>query len=132
MLVRASGHEVVTADGGATAIDLIRKDPPDVILLDLSMPDVDGFAVLKVLQERECLGEPPITVVVLSALDDEKSRARALELGASEYLVKGSTTLLDILKDVTDRCSPSTSSPSQGPQAKDPGHRWARSRRAGA
>lgn len=129
MLVRAAGHEAATADGGARALAVITQDPPDVILLDLSMPEVDGFDVLEALQERERSGNPPISVVVLSALDDEKSRARATALGAAQYLVKGSSTFLDVLRDVTEQCSRSECKPVRSPDSGLPGRAWARWRR---
>src|SRR5687767_5093215 len=108
MLVQAAGHEAVTASDGAAALEVVSHDPPDVILLDLSMPEVDGFEVLEALQDRARSGNPPISVVVLSALDDEKSRVRATRLDAARYIVKGESTFLDVLRDVTEQCSRST------------------------
>ena len=129
MLVRAAGHEAATADGGAKALEVITQNPPDVILLDLSMPEVDGFDVLEALQERERSGKAAISVVVLSALDDEKSRVRATELGAAQYLVKGSSTFLDVLRDVTEQCSRSECKPVPCPETRPPARAWARWRR---
>ncbi len=98
-LLRYAGHEADTAAGGRQALEKVYKHPPDLLLLDLSMPDVDGFAVLEHLC-RHCNGSPPVPVVIFSANDDDESRRRAMELGAVGYVLKGDTDNDAILEEV--------------------------------
>lgn len=79
----ASGYEVLTAAGGLQALELARRYQPDLMLLDLCMPGVDGLAVC---QELRQWSEMPI--IVLSALGEEHYKVHALDLGADDYLTK--------------------------------------------
>jgi DNA-binding response OmpR family regulator len=84
--LRKQGHEVDCADGGQAAIDLIAQRPYDLVLLDVMMPEVDGFQVLQHIK-----GSPEtrdIPVIMISALDDMASIVRCIELGAEDYLPK--------------------------------------------
>jgi DNA-binding response OmpR family regulator len=75
------GFDVVTANSARKGLELADSAKPDAIILDVMMPDMDGFDVLKIL--RECSVVPTI---VISA--DPETRSRALELGATEFLAK--------------------------------------------
>ncbi len=80
------GYHVRTADNGQAALDLLAKEDIDLVLLDLMLPRVDGFAVLKHVRETLEYGKPYI--IVVSAGASEKDRNRVLELGANEYMPK--------------------------------------------
>ncbi len=83
----ALGHRVETVFDGRSAVDLIRNRSFDVILLDIVMPEMDGYEVLALLKSDPDLRDLP--VIVISALEDEAgSVARALELGAEDFLPK--------------------------------------------
>lgn len=87
MAVAALGHEAVKVDNGREAIQLTETEDFDAILLDIVMPEMDGFEVLRWLKENERLQHIP--VIVISALEDEKENvARAIELGAEDFLPK--------------------------------------------
>jgi DNA-binding NarL/FixJ family response regulator len=75
---------VGSADGGAEAIALCREKTPDVLLLDLSMPDVDGVTVARTLREYEV----PTRVVIFTSFSDRDGIVRALDAGAIGYLLK--------------------------------------------
>jgi CheY-like chemotaxis protein len=77
---------VLTAESAAAAWPVLEREPVDLILLDLMMPDVDGFEVLRRLKADAVLA--PIPVIILSAEDNSGSMAKALELGAADYMVK--------------------------------------------
>jgi two-component system KDP operon response regulator KdpE len=81
--LRQQGYEVVTARDGQEALDKAALQPPDLVILDLAMPVLDGFETLARL--REWTQAP---VVVLSAHADEADKVRALDLGADDYLTK--------------------------------------------
>lgn len=78
------GHTVVTVDNGQDALSLLKRVPFDVIILDVMMPDMNGFQVLDQLKGDERLRDMP--VIVISALEDSKAMAHCIELGAEDYL----------------------------------------------
>jgi len=85
-LVRAGGHEVRSVDSGQVALDAIAADPPDLILLDLMMPGMDGFEVVRRLKVDPATRDIPI--IMVTALDDDGSRARLAAAGVSDLLTK--------------------------------------------
>ena len=79
-------YELLLASNGKQAIEVINSDEPDVILLDIMMPVMDGFDVLKELRSKGKLKDT--AVVIISALTDISSIAKGIELGADDYLSK--------------------------------------------
>jgi len=77
------GFQVIEAYRGAQAIQKLRDTLPDVILLDVMMPDIDGFEVLKMIRETS-----NVPVIMLTAKGEEDDRVRGLELGADDYVTK--------------------------------------------
>jgi DNA-binding response OmpR family regulator len=84
-LVRA-GHEVTTAANGWEAIHAVRASRPDIILLDLMLPDLDGFGVCEILRRDPATATIPI--IIVSAWASTDSRNLGLELGALDYITK--------------------------------------------
>ncbi len=80
------GHEVVHADGGRRALELLKERPFDLVLLDLMMPDVSGHQVLSKMKTDESLRHIP--VLMISAASDIESVVQCIELGAEDYLPK--------------------------------------------
>src|SRR5262249_51252618 len=91
-------HLVETCSGGREAVEKLREAAHDLVFLDLSMPDLDGFEVLETVQH---LHRPP-PVVVLTARDTAGSALRAIKLGAADYLVKPATC--ETLQAAARRC----------------------------
>lgn len=77
------GFQVVEANRGMQAIQLIRDRMPDVVLLDVMMPDLDGFEVLQLIRETS-----QVSVIMLTAKGEEDDKIRGLELGADDYITK--------------------------------------------
>jgi DNA-binding response OmpR family regulator len=77
------GFRVVEAFNGKQALDRIRDTTPDLVLLDIMMPDLDGFEVLKMIREIN-----NVPVIMLTAKGEEDDRVRGLELGADDYITK--------------------------------------------
>jgi two-component system KDP operon response regulator KdpE len=90
-LLRARGYTVATATNGYGAIDAVARTPPDLVILDLGLPDLDGVEVCRRLREGRNL-----PIVVLSARDAERDKVAALDAGADDYVTKpfGSEELL--------------------------------------
>ena len=84
--LRRQGHEVRTAAGGRAALDALAQAPVDLVLLDVMMPDLDGFAVLQRIKSDPTLRDIP--VLMISALDEMDSVVRCIQLGADDYLGK--------------------------------------------
>ncbi len=80
------GYEVATASDGEEALAQARASSPDVIVLDVMMPGLDGWEVCRRLKEDEALRDVP--VVLLTALGQERERRHGLAMGASEYVQK--------------------------------------------
>jgi len=83
LLLQSHDFEIKTANSGQEGIDLVRQISPDIILLDLMMPDMDGWETCKKIRE---FSNTPI--VVLSALNNPGMVASALDAGADDYLIK--------------------------------------------
>ena len=82
-ILGASGYDVLVASSGMQGLDVARQKQPDLILLDLSMPGMDGLAVCRELRQWT---ETPI--IVVSARGEERYKVHALDLGADDYLTK--------------------------------------------
>jgi class 3 adenylate cyclase len=80
------GYQVRTAAGGGEALAMLARDAADLVLLDVMMPDLDGYAVLARLKADPALHDIP--VLMISSLDEVESVARCIELGADDYLPK--------------------------------------------
>ena len=98
IILRSAGHEVETAEGGREALARIEQARPDLVLLDLNMPEVDGFTVLETLRGKAT--RPPMPVVVFSAVDDAESRMRAAQLGAAGFVTKRAADALTLRQEI--------------------------------
>ncbi len=95
-----TGYEMVSALDGVIGLELAKKEKPDLILLDLILPRMDGFAVLESLKKD--LETQAIPVVVLSNLETSEDVERIMALGALAYLVKANYGLEEIVQKVKE------------------------------
>jgi DNA-binding response OmpR family regulator len=86
MTLEFEGFEVMEAEGGQRGLELAKAQAPDLILLDLMMPDINGLDVCRELKQDSRLCKIPI--VVLSSSDDSDEIEKCLQLGAQDYLLK--------------------------------------------
>lgn len=93
--------EVHTAGDGEAGLQMALEVKPDLILLDLMMPKLDGLGVLKALREDEW--GKNVKVIVMTALDDLERVAEVLENGGSEYLVKSNISLGTVVAKVKEK-----------------------------
>ncbi len=77
------GYRVIEAGNGLEAIDHVRDDLPDLVLLDVMMPELDGFEALRIIRETST-----VPVIMLTVRDDESDKVKGLELGADDYVTK--------------------------------------------
>src|SRR6476660_1132677 len=81
-----AGFEVATAESGRKALESVQKHPPDLIILDLMLPDVDGMEVCRTLRQQPASRKIPI--IMLTARGEEIDRVVGFELGADDYVQK--------------------------------------------
>lgn len=85
-LLAPDGHAVRTAGGGAEALRVVRDDPPDLVLMDVMMPEVDGFAACRAMKQD--IRTRLIPIVLITSLDDAASRLSGIEAGADDFVSK--------------------------------------------
>ena len=96
--LRAKGYQVALAHNGVSGLEAAEKEQPDIILLDVMMPKLNGFDTLKKLKEDNKTSKIP--VIVLSALVQEENKKKASALGASAYLVKSDALPKDVVNKI--------------------------------
>ncbi|MGZ4632391.1 MAG: response regulator [Actinomycetes bacterium] len=106
--LRARQYDVLTASSGTEALELAARHPPDLVILDLGLPDIDGVEVIHGLR-----GWTAVPIVVLSGRSDSADKVDALDAGADDYLTKpfGMDELLARMRAVTRRTAPVESVP---------------------
>ena len=97
------GFQVSAANDGNAGIAAIAKDKPDLILLDLMMPGMDGFKVLSFLKSDPKIADIP--VIVLSAKGNSEEIQKAISLGAKDFLIKSTTPPKKVLEKVKQHLS---------------------------
>ncbi len=94
------GFEVVMASNGKDGLEIAKKEKPDLILLDVLIPHLNGFNVLKKLKESKETSEIP--VVILTNLSQQEEVKQGLSMGAEEYLIKAHHVPSEIVEKVRD------------------------------
>lgn len=83
MNLELEGYQVIEASNGLEALEKVRQHVPDLIIMDVMMPELDGFAALRMLRKIST-----VPVILLTVKEDEEDRVRGLELGADDYVTK--------------------------------------------
>lgn len=81
--LRAQQHEIIEAENGAAALSAVRSEHPDLVILDLGLPDIDGVEVARKLRTWT-----QVPIIILSVRDRERDKINALDAGADDYLTK--------------------------------------------
>ena len=95
---KTQGYEVVSAYNGADGVKLAETEHPDVILLDVIMPKMDGFVALKKI--RKDVATAKIPVILLTNLGQEEDVRKGRELGANDYFIKANHTPSEVVEKV--------------------------------
>ena len=97
IILEQAGYHTIGVNDGESALEIVISLAPDLILLDLMMPGLDGFQVLERLKSDDNVKDIP--VIIVSALEEKENIDRARSLGATDYIVKGSgpRKLVDIV-----------------------------------
>jgi len=98
--LKAEGYEIFAAMDGKSGLEIAEKEKPDLILLDLILPKMDGFHVLEAIKANPSISVIPI--IVLSNLESGKDIERCLSLGVRSYLAKTNYSLEEIAQKVSE------------------------------
>ena len=109
--LRARGYQVTTAADGREALDVAAAQPPDVVVLDLGLPDIDGVDVIAGLR-----GWTTIPILVLSGRSGSSDKVEALDAGADDYVTKP-FGMDELLARLRARCSGATSHTTRSPSS---------------
>lgn len=96
----SENFETIIAGDGIEGMKFLEKETPDIILLDIVMPQVDGFSVLKMIKKDKKLEKTP--VILLTNLSQKENIERGFELGASGYIVKAHFTPSEVVKKIKE------------------------------
>ncbi|MDP2671481.1 MAG: response regulator [bacterium] len=97
-MLSKGGYRVKIATNGNEALEIAKKESFDLLLLDIMMPEKDGFQVLQELKEDNKTRD--LNVIVLSNLDDDPLLTKALSLGAKAYIIKSSASPAKVLEEI--------------------------------
>lgn len=104
LVLKKEGYDVSTAFNGAEALDIFEKHKPDLILLDLRMPKMDGVEFLKQLEAKG--KHPGLNVIVFSNYDEQKEIDEAFKHGATRYILKAWSSPKELVKVVHETLNP--------------------------
>ena len=96
--LQRAGHRVVCAANGAAAMDVLKSTRPDLILLDLAMPEMNGLAFLRQLRADKAMGRTP--VIIVSALSETPEVKEAMKIGVQGHLLKSRFSLEQLIAQV--------------------------------
>ncbi len=102
LLLRSQGLDVISSNDGYEGIDLTRTQHPDIVILDLMMPGIDGWQICKTIRSFS-----KVPIAILSALDDPAMVASALDAGADDFMVKpvATSVLMAHINNLTRRAT---------------------------
>jgi CheY-like chemotaxis protein len=107
LVLKKEGHKVGTAFNGEEALKQFEKDKPDLVLLDLRMPKMDGVEFLKQLNPTDKY--PEVHIIVFSNYDDQKEIDEAFKYGATRYILKAWSSPKELAKVVRETLNPEDS-----------------------
>jgi len=98
--LESEDFEVATAKDGIVGIKMLEKQKPDIVLLDVVMPKIDGFSILKTIKRNSELKKIPI--VLLTNLSQKENVEKGFELGADSYIIKAHFTPSEVVEKIKE------------------------------
>lgn len=98
--LRREGFNVITAFNGIEALEKIRSEKPDIVLLDIIMPDKNGFEVLTEINSDPTINKIP--VIIMSNLGQDNDIKKGKELGAKDYMIKANYSISEVVKKIKE------------------------------
>ena len=95
-----AGFQIMTATEGKDGLEKIKRFKPDLVVLDIMLPDIDGLEILKQIKEDPQMKSIP--VIIVSNLEKKETVEKGLKLGAKEYIIKTQYTLEEVLKKIKE------------------------------
>ena len=96
--LKISGFEVKLADNGRKALEIIKKEKPDLVLLDIVLPEIAGWEVLKKIKDGGSNND--LKIIILSNLGQKEEVEKGLKLGAVRYLIKAHFTPSEVVEEI--------------------------------
>ncbi|MFA5070113.1 MAG: response regulator [Patescibacteria group bacterium] len=96
--VGEAGYSVISASDGQTGLEMIKKEHPDLVLLDIILPKINGFDILELTKKDSQTANIPI--IVLTNLNDEETSIKSRTLGAADHLIKSQAYPHDIIRKI--------------------------------
>jgi len=96
--LESEGYTVETAEDGVKGLEALKKKKFDVVLLDILMPNLDGFKVLEQIKKNPSVSRTP--VIILTNLSQKQDIQKGIELGASDYIIKTKFTPTEVVKTI--------------------------------
>ena len=94
------GYEVLTTEKGSEAIAMAGREKPNIVLLDIILPEIDGFAILQTLKAD--MSTKDIPILLLTNLGQESDREKGMKMGAVDYFMKSKHTPTDVLQKIKE------------------------------
>jgi len=107
--IAEAGYTIFTAEDGEQGLAMVKKEKPDLVLLDLILPKLPGFEVLKNIRAND--GTKDTIVLIMSMLEEQRHVLKAKDLGANGYAIKGSSTPHEILRRIEALLNPVAEEP---------------------
>ena len=102
-ILESAGHEVVHATNGQEGIEKSVSETPDLILMDVVMPDINGFQATRKITTTENTQHIPVIILTMLSMDDDIKKG--IRLGASDYIVKSQHAVSEIVTKTSTSCS---------------------------
>lgn len=96
--IKEAGFEVIAIEDGDKALNVLEKEKPDLLLLDIVLPNYDGWEILKKVREKKQFQNLP--VIILSNLGQKQEVEKGLDLGAVKYLIKAHYTPTEVVEEI--------------------------------
>jgi len=97
-IIAEHGYDIETVCDGSEVIDFVKKFQPDVLVLDLILPNMNGFDILKEL--RSCQEFSTLPIIVATSLGQDEDKDKVMQLGATDYIIKPHTTVQELLEKI--------------------------------